>query len=101
MRIWWRENKREEFKNVISGIEQARLVAQRLREQKTNNFASQNSFHATSFTVGDKVKHEKFGEGQIEGIVNIGGSTIYRVAFDKFGIKAVDAEFNRMVLLQD
>lgn len=96
------EPKKEEFKNVISGVEQARLMAQRLREQKNASpYASTTKgFKKTDFNIGDKVVHEKFGQGVIDSIVNIGNSTLYKVQFEKYGIKAVDAEFNRMNLVE-
>jgi len=96
------EPKKEEFKNVISGVEQARLMAQRLREQKSASpYASQTTgFRKTAFNVGDKVSHEKFGVGKIQSIVNIGNSTLYKIEFEGVGIKAVDAEFNRMNLVK-
>ncbi len=94
--------KKEEFKNVISGVEQARLMAQKLKAQKTNSTCTpiKGGFHSTSFGVGDRVNHEKYGIGKIESIVNIGNSTLYKVEFEKYGIKAIDAEFNRLKLIQ-
>ena len=88
------------FKNVISGVEQARLMAQKLKAQKEASpyVAPAQGFHSTNFSVGDKVEHDKFGTGMIKSIVNIGNSTLYRVEFEKYGIKAVDAEFNKMTL---
>ena len=94
------QEKTEGFKNVISGVEQARLMAQKLKAQKDASpyVAPQQGFRATNFSVGDKVLHDKFGIGTINSIVNIGNSTLYRVEFEKYGSKAVDAEFNKMTL---
>jgi len=94
------EKPKEEFKNVISGIEQARLMAQRLREQKNASpYASQTQgFKKTAFNIGDKVSHERYGTGIVDSIVSIGNSTLYKVNFEEYGIKAVDAEFNKMTL---
>ena len=77
-------------------------MAQRLREQKNASpYASTTKgFKKTDFNIGDKVVHEKFGQGVIDSIVNIGNSTLYKVQFEKYGIKAVDAEFNRMNLVE-
>ena len=98
------EPKKEEFKNVISGVEQARLMAQKLKAQKNSSYAPPeqgfHSFHSTSFNIGDKVNHEKYGEGTIANIVNIGNSILYKVEFGKYGIKAIDAEFNRLTLVK-
>ena len=93
--------KKEEFKNVINGVEQARLIAQKLKAQKSAIPSPKNTqgFRATSFEVGNKVFHDKFGTGEITDIVNIGNSTLYKVEFKKYGIKAVDAEFNKMTLI--
>ena len=93
--------KKEEFKNVINGVEQARLMAQKLKAQKTETLSrtASQGFRVTYFNVGDKVFHDKFGSGEINDIVNIGNSTLYKVEFAKYGIKAVDAEFNKMTLI--
>jgi len=100
------ESKKEEFKNVISGVEQARLMAQKLREQKNNPYSytapvKKTAAPAGGFNVGDNVFHDRFGEGKIDSIVNIGNSILYRVEFKKHGIKAVDAEFNKMTLISE
>jgi DNA helicase-2/ATP-dependent DNA helicase PcrA len=75
-------------------------MAQKLKAQKEapKYTAPTQGFHSTNFSVGDKVLHDKFGVGTINSIVNIGNSTLYRVEFEKYGIKAVDAEFNKMTL---
>ena len=49
----------------------------------------------------NNVFHDRFGEGKIDSIVNIGNSILYRVEFKKHGIKAVDAEFNKMTLISE
>ena len=93
------KEKNEGFKNVISGVEQARLMAQKLKAQKEISYTPvKQGFHSTNFSVGDKVLHDKFGIGTINSIVNIGNSILYKVEFEKYGIKAVDAEFNKMTL---
>jgi len=99
------EPKKTEFKNVISGVEQARLMAQKLKAQKEQNIYNQpanpKTISTNSFNVGDKVFHDRFGNGKIDSIVNIGNSVLYKVEFDKYGIKAVDAEFNKMTLINN
>ena len=73
-------------------------MAQKLREQKNASpyAANTQGFRSTNFELGNKVSHEKFGIGTIENIVNIGNSTLYKINFEKIGIKAVDAEFNKL-----
>ncbi len=95
------EEPKKEFKNVISGVEQARLMAQKLREQREAQTTAPvaGGFRSSSFKSGDKVRHEKFGEGEIVGVVTIGNSTLYKIDFGEVGIKAVDAEFNRLSLI--
>ena len=75
-------------------------MAQRLREQKNASpYASQTQgFKKTAFNIGDKVSHERYGTGVVDSIVSIGNSTLYKVNFEEYGIKAVDAEFNKMTL---
>ena len=74
-------------------------MAQKLKAQKEISYTPpKQGFHSTNFCVGDKVLHDKFGIGTINSIVNIGNSILYKVEFEKYGIKAVDAEFNKMTL---
>ena len=89
---------KQEFKNVISGVEQARAMIEKLKAKKeAENKPQLEDLKASQmFNVGDTVMHEHFGIGKITNIISIGSSTLYKIDFNKIGIKAVDAEFNRL-----
>ncbi|MDD3594347.1 MAG: 3'-5' exonuclease [Candidatus Gastranaerophilales bacterium] len=89
---------KKEFKNMINGIEQARAIAQKLKEQKNNQMNDEIDIeHTYSFKNGDVVMHEKFGIGKVQGAITIGKSILYKIDFDKNGIRAIDAQFNRLM----
>lgn len=43
------------------------------------------------FVSGDKVAHPRFGIGEVEKVIEVGGNTIYSVIFEDSGKKALDA----------
>ena len=48
------------------------------------------------YTVGDRVKHIKFGEGTVQSIVDGGRDYEVTVEFDKFGVKKMFAAFAKL-----
>ena len=44
------------------------------------------------FEIGTRVFHEKFGEGEIERVFDVGNTPMYAVAFDKVGKRLIDAK---------
>lgn len=51
---------------------------------------------AETFAVGDRVKHVTFGEGTILSFRQMGGDTLYEIAFDKVGTKKLMATYARL-----
>ena len=49
-----------------------------------------------SFAVGDRVKHLKFGAGEILSASNMGGDMMYEIAFDDFGTKKLMASYAKL-----
>ena len=51
------------------------------------------------YVVGDRVRHVKFGEGTVKGIVEGGRDFEVTVDFDRVGIKKMFASFAKLVKL--
>lgn len=49
-----------------------------------------------SFSVGERVFHEKLGVGHVEEVAQIGSSTMYTIDFGKQGKKAMDAAYAKL-----
>jgi DNA helicase-2/ATP-dependent DNA helicase PcrA len=49
-----------------------------------------------SFAVGDRVRHTTFGEGEILSVRQMGGDTLYEIAFDRVGTKKLMATYARL-----
>lgn len=47
-------------------------------------------------SVGDEVKHVKFGHGIVLSVTEMGGDSLYEVAFDNFGTKKMMATFAKL-----
>ncbi len=63
--------------------------------QKT--FASTNTQKTSlSYRVGDRVKHMKFGEGEVKAIIEGGRDYEVTVDFDKAGTKKMFASFAKL-----
>ena len=48
------------------------------------------------FAVGDRVRHNVFGGGMVMSATEMGGDTIYEVAFDRVGTKKLMASFAKL-----
>lgn len=55
---------------------------------------------ADTFSIGDRVEHERFGYGQILEISDNGPNTKLRITFDNFGEKTLLLKFARLQKLQ-
>jgi len=58
------------------------------------NKPEKNSFE--SFGIGTRVKHLKFGAGEILSATDMGGDIIYEIAFDNFGTKKLMASYAKL-----
>ena len=54
---------------------------------------------AVDYTIGDRVRHVKFGEGVVKEMENRDGSTYVTVEFDTAGVRVLAAAFARLVKL--
>jgi DNA helicase-2/ATP-dependent DNA helicase PcrA len=52
---------------------------------------------AVDYTVGDRVRHIKFGEGIVKNMENRDGATYVTVEFDKAGVRVLSAAFAKLV----
>lgn len=55
-----------------------------------------NTVAREEFSVGDRVKHLKFGCGEILSASNMGGDIMYEIAFDDFGTKKLMASYAKL-----
>ena len=83
------QNKANDEEKVKSILEDNPI--KRKLEEKRKREAAMNGGSSTTFSVGDRVFHEKFGIGNIEEIKQIGSSSMYVIDFGKYGKKAVDS----------
>lgn len=51
--------------------------------------------------MGSKVRHDRFGEGEIVSIEGEGGNAKATVAFDHFGQKQLLLKFAKLTMLND
>jgi hypothetical protein len=56
----------------------------------------EETISTNNFEQGDKVFHEAFGIGNVEDVIKIGSSIMYKVDFGPNGKKAIDATFCRL-----
>lgn len=93
-------------KAMVEKIKQSKLKEQQSKVEYTSKTpqkqeAPKETEHTNKnfFKEGDKVFHQKFGEGEIEQIFNISNSTMYMVNFKDSGKKAMDASFAKLIKL--
>ena len=66
-------------------------------EDKSTHHSSLNTHH--SFSVGDKVMHEKFGSGVVEQLYGEGSKLLVNVNFEMVGKKLLDPRYAKLVTL--
>ena len=54
---------------------------------------------SVDYTVGDRVRHIKFGEGTVKNMESRDGSTYVTVEFDSAGTRVLSAAFAKLVKL--
>ena len=64
--------------------------------EKAKSFGTKIEKQALSYGVGDRVKHKKFGEGEVTGIIEGGRDYEITVDFDAFGTKKMFASFAKL-----
>ncbi|MDR1018597.1 MAG: DNA helicase PcrA, partial [Lachnospiraceae bacterium] len=91
------KNKIEEMGNFTSSPEVQNLfkTSTHYESPKKNNFGSQNG-GKLDYSVGDRVRHFKFGEGTVKNIVSGGKDYEVTVDFDKVGNKIMFAAFAKL-----
>ena len=74
----------------VEYLEEIRLTTQVSRPTQTNRFgsaASHVAFENTGFQLGQRVLHEKFGEGTVLNYEGVGAQSRIQVNFDQLGSK--------------
>ena len=64
--------------------------------EKAKSFGTKIEKKALSYGVGDRIRHKKFGEGNVTGIVEGGRDFEITVDFDAFGTKKMFASFAKL-----
>jgi len=67
-----------------------------LEKNKSATTVGDSSNHLLGYVVGDRVKHTKFGEGNVTLIVNGGRDFEVTVDFEKVGVKKMFASFAKL-----
>ena len=67
-----------------------------LEKSKSASAVGESSNHLLGYSVGDRVKHTKFGEGNVKLIVNGGRDFEVTVDFEKVGVKKMFASFAKL-----
>ena len=67
-----------------------------LEKNKSASAVGDSSNHLLGYSVGDRVKHTKFGEGNVTLIVNGGRDFEVTVDFEKVGVKKMFASFAKL-----
>ncbi|MFV0574624.1 MAG: DNA helicase II [Vibrio sp.] len=82
-----------------SCVEEVRMKAQVSRPATSGRFgatAVKENFNSTGYSLGQRVKHAKFGEGTIINFEGSGAQSRVQVAFNGEGIKWLVTEFARL-----
>lgn len=112
------EKKPSKIANSINSLADAKAMIEKIKQSKLKDkeneekieFSKQPSkspeapledTHVNKhfFNEGDKIFHQKFGEGEIEQIFNVSNSTMYMINFKDAGKKAIDASFAKLIKL--
>ena len=92
-----KEPAKKEREKVQNHYQQAR-EAFRTKDFVPQQFQVKKS-EGLDYVVGDRVRHVKFGEGTVKGIVEGGRDFEVTVDFDRVGIKKMFASFAKLVKL--
>ncbi len=71
----------------------------KIRQSPTSNLRGDATEYGISFKTGEKVSHEKFGEGTIEQVFGEGQKTILNINFGNSGKKLLDPKYAKIVKL--
>lgn len=85
-----------------SCVEEVRMKAQVSRPATSGRFgatAVKENFNSTGYSLGQRVKHAKFGEGTIINFEGSGAQSRVQVAFNGEGIKWLVTEYARLETL--
>jgi hypothetical protein len=52
------------------------------------------------FQIGDKVQHEKFGEGVVDQVLGSGNKQLVNIAFENGGKKLLDPNYAKLIRIE-
>lgn len=73
----------------------------KLKNTMESSFSAAPATDLSGLHVGSKVRHDRFGEGEIVSIEGEGGNAKATVAFDHFGQKQLLLKFAKLTMLND
>lgn len=75
-----------------------RMLEEKRKQEAEQKLQEQEKLSSVPyfFNVGERIFHEKLGVGHIEGVEQIGSSTMYTIDFGKLGKKAMDATYAKL-----
>ncbi len=68
------------------------LMPSRFIDEIPSRLISEDKIEIKTFDIGTKVLHEKFGEGEIDRIFDVGDNPMYAVYFEGAGKRLIDAK---------
>ena len=82
-------------------LERQKKPERKLADKKiftsTVNVVPQHERKTDGFSVGDRVKHKVFGEGEILAVTEMSSDTLVEVKFDKVGVKKLMTTFAKLI----
>ena len=77
-----------------SGVREIKSMS--LQQQKAQHKHKSANTEAVEYTVGERVKHNIFGEGTIVSVKKMASDSMLEIAFDKVGTKKIMATFAKL-----
>ena len=77
-------------------INRAQSAAMNARSEMEKAYPRKSVGQGQIFTAGDRVRHATFGEGMVVTVKQMGGDTLYEVAFDSVGTKKMMGSYAKL-----
>lgn len=91
----------DDFVSPVKQAAQRQGHLTKLKNTMESSFSAAPATDLSGLHVGSKVRHDRFGEGEIVSIEGEGGNAKATVAFDHFGQKQLLLKFAKLTVLND
>lgn len=91
----------DDFVSPVKQAAQRQGHLTKLKNTMESSFSAAPATDLSGLHVGSKVRHDRFGEGEIVSIEGEGGNAKATVAFDHFGQKQLLLKFAKLTMLND